>query len=70
MITDKMMLLAAVIVNNLSSSNKVLSVVLDTELGGHEVLIISTEGVTKRYEWDKHTESFIFRRNFAKEVCS
>ena len=70
MITDKMMLLAAVIVNNLSSTNKILSVVLDTELGGHKILTVSTEGITKRYEWDEHTESYIFRRNYPKGVCS
>ena len=49
MITDKMMLLAAVIVNNLSGSNKISSVVLDTELGGHKTLTVSTESITKRY---------------------
>lgn len=70
MITDKMMLLAAVIVNNLSGSNKISSVVLDTELGGHKTLTVSTESITKRYEWDEHTESFIFRRNYPKGVCS
>ena len=63
MITNKMILLAAVIVNNLSNSHTITSVALVTELGGRTALIISTKNGAKRYEWDKHTESFMFRCN-------
>lgn len=68
MITNKMILLAAVIVNNLSNSHTITSVALVTEFGVNTVLLIKTKNIAKRYEWDKHTESFMFRCNSPIEV--
>ncbi|MBQ8965880.1 hypothetical protein [Ruminococcus sp.] len=67
MITDKMMLLASVIVNNLGGSNTVYGLTLE-EQGGVMELTISTETAAKRYEWNYSTESFEFRRNYPIEA--